>query len=221
MSHQQALAHVTAQAALSQTVPQKQVEFQHTDAVNTLDCSFSAPVRTSIQQLNPSSVEPEIPKLESSEVFQSDKQMTRASSEKPVGDGYNWRKYGQKQVKASECPRSYYKCSHLDCPVKKKVERSLDGHISEITYKGQHNHDPPNRRVKDNSCAVNSQAETVLLSQGSVLDLVSVAPPTCSKTSNLQPKCRQSIEHNQIANRNVSRGTAVKADDDEPAAKRR
>ncbi|XAR56857.1 hypothetical protein NMG60_11037478 [Bertholletia excelsa] len=63
-------------------------------------------------------------------------------------DGYNWRKYGQKQVKGSEYPRSYYKCTHPNCPVKKKVERSPEGHITEIIYKGAHNHPkpPPNRR---------------------------------------------------------------------------
>ncbi|CAA2984722.1 probable WRKY transcription factor 2 isoform X1 [Olea europaea subsp. europaea] len=63
-------------------------------------------------------------------------------------DGYNWRKYGQKQVKGSEYPRSYYKCTDPNCPVKKKVERSHEGHITEIIYKGAHNHPkpPPNRR---------------------------------------------------------------------------
>ncbi|XWS42936.1 hypothetical protein CRYUN_Cryun16bG0056600 [Craigia yunnanensis] len=58
-------------------------------------------------------------------------------------DGYNWRKYGQKQVKGSEYPRSYYKCTHPNCQVKKKVERSLDGQITEIIYKGAHNHPKP------------------------------------------------------------------------------
>lgn len=58
-------------------------------------------------------------------------------------DGYNWRKYGQKQVKGSENPRSYYKCTFPNCPTKKKVERSLDGQITEIVYKGGHNHDKP------------------------------------------------------------------------------
>uniref|UniRef100_A0A5B6ZQZ8 Putative WRKY transcription factor 2 n=1 Tax=Davidia involucrata TaxID=16924 RepID=A0A5B6ZQZ8_DAVIN len=63
-------------------------------------------------------------------------------------DGYNWRKYGQKQVKGSEFPRSYYKCTHPNCQVKKKVERSHDGQITEIIYKGAHNHPKPqpNRR---------------------------------------------------------------------------
>lgn len=58
-------------------------------------------------------------------------------------DGYNWRKYGQKQVKGSEYPRSYYKCTHANCQVKKKVERSHDGEITEIIYKGSHNHPEP------------------------------------------------------------------------------
>ncbi|KAH9312914.1 hypothetical protein KI387_027949, partial [Taxus chinensis] len=58
-------------------------------------------------------------------------------------DGYNWRKYGQKLVKGSEYPRSYYKCTHPDCQMKKKVERSLDGQIAEIVYKGAHNHSKP------------------------------------------------------------------------------
>lgn len=65
------------------------------------------------------------------------------SSDRPSYDGYNWRKYGQKQVKGSEFPRSYYKCTHPNCPVKKKVERSLDGQIAEIVYKGEHNHSKP------------------------------------------------------------------------------
>ncbi|KAJ4799501.1 WRKY family transcription factor family protein [Rhynchospora pubera] len=61
----------------------------------------------------------------------------------PAEDGYNWRKYGQKQVKTSEFPRSYYKCTHLNCPVKKKVERAHDGQVTEIIYKGNHNHQKP------------------------------------------------------------------------------
>ncbi|TVU05321.1 EcWRKY-51, partial [Eragrostis curvula] len=66
----------------------------------------------------------------------------------PAEDGYNWRKYGQKQVKNGEHPRSYYKCTHPNCPVKKKVERSHEGHVTEIVYKGSHSHPlpHPNRR---------------------------------------------------------------------------
>ncbi|RLN30988.1 putative WRKY transcription factor 3 [Panicum miliaceum] len=51
-------------------------------------------------------------------------------------DGYNWRKYRQKKVKRSEFPRSYYKCTHPSCPVKRKVETTIEGQIAEIVYNG-------------------------------------------------------------------------------------
>ncbi|KAL1804608.1 hypothetical protein ACET3Z_027676 [Daucus carota] len=63
--------------------------------------------------------------------------------QRKLDDGYNWRKYGQKQVKGTENPRSYYKCTVLNCPTKKKVETTLDGHITEIVYKGNHSHPKP------------------------------------------------------------------------------
>ncbi|KAI9385606.1 hypothetical protein POPTR_011G087900v4 [Populus trichocarpa] len=58
-------------------------------------------------------------------------------------DGYKWRKYGQKHVKGSEFPRSYYKCTHPNCEVKKLFECSHDGQITEIIYKGTHDHPKP------------------------------------------------------------------------------
>jgi len=70
------------------------------------------------------------------------------AAERVSDDGYNWRKYGQKHVKGSEFPRSYYKCTHPNCEVKKLFERSHDGQITEIIYKGTHDHPKPqpNRR---------------------------------------------------------------------------
>ncbi|XP_027362354.1 probable WRKY transcription factor 4 isoform X2 [Abrus precatorius] len=81
--------------------------------------------------------------------------------DKPADDGYNWRKYGQKHVKGSEFPRSYYKCTHPNCPVKKKVERSLEGHVTAIIYKGEHNHQRPhpNKRSKDTTLNENSNVQ--------------------------------------------------------------
>ncbi|KAJ4830694.1 hypothetical protein Tsubulata_028411 [Turnera subulata] len=75
-------------------------------------------------------------------------------------DGYNWRKYGQKQVKGSENPRSYYKCTFPSCPTKKKVERSLDGQITEIVYKGSHNHPKPQSTRRSSSQSMQSSAGT-------------------------------------------------------------
>ncbi|KAE9600861.1 hypothetical protein Lal_00011201 [Lupinus albus] len=56
-------------------------------------------------------------------------------------DGYRWRKYGQKAVKNSPYPRSYYRCTTQKCKVKKRVERSFQDPTTVLTtYEGQHNH---------------------------------------------------------------------------------
>ncbi|XAR63276.1 hypothetical protein NMG60_11023162 [Bertholletia excelsa] len=60
-----------------------------------------------------------------------------------LDDGYKWRKYGQKVVKNSLHPRSYYRCTHSNCRVKKRVERlSEDCRMVITTYEGRHNHSP-------------------------------------------------------------------------------
>ncbi|XP_042386115.1 WRKY transcription factor 71-like [Zingiber officinale] len=61
-----------------------------------------------------------------------------------LDDGYRWRKYGQKAVKNSPFPRSYYRCTNQKCPVKKRVERShQDPTIVITTYEGKHTHQFP------------------------------------------------------------------------------
>lgn len=125
--------------------------------------------------------------------------------DKPADDGYNWRKYGQKQVKGSEFPRSYYKCTGPGCPVKKKVERSLDGQITEIIYKGQHNHQPPhkNKRGKDHAGSLNSgESELNRLRDGSQL-----SPERSSEMSDTE----------EMGNAE----TTAEGDNDEPNPKRR
>ncbi|XP_022890848.1 probable WRKY transcription factor 33 [Olea europaea var. sylvestris] len=78
--------------------------------------------------------------------------------QKKSDDGYNWRKYGQKQVKGSENPRSYYKCSFPNCPMKKKIEQNLDGHITEIVYRGSHNHPKPQSTRRSSSSLIQNLA---------------------------------------------------------------
>ncbi|XP_040378199.1 uncharacterized protein LOC102703000 [Oryza brachyantha] len=56
-------------------------------------------------------------------------------------DGYKWRKYGQKSIKNSPNPRSYYRCTNPRCNAKKQVERALDEPDTLlVTYEGLHLH---------------------------------------------------------------------------------
>ncbi|XP_058742893.1 probable WRKY transcription factor 20 [Vicia villosa] len=124
-------------------------------------------------------------------------------------DGYNWRKYGQKHVKGSEFPRSYYKCTHPNCEVKKLFERSHDGQITEIIYKGTHDHPKPqpNNRYS---------AGSVMSTQGERSDI------RVDKTSN-------SPEQSPVATNDLSLDgagfastrTNDEVDDDDPFSKRR
>ncbi|XP_073152005.1 probable WRKY transcription factor 49 [Henckelia pumila] len=56
-------------------------------------------------------------------------------------DGYKWRKYGQKSIKNTPNPRSYYRCAKARCNAKKRVERAMDDPDTLIvTYEGLHVH---------------------------------------------------------------------------------
>ncbi|KAJ6746906.1 WRKY TRANSCRIPTION FACTOR PROTEIN 1-RELATED [Salix koriyanagi] len=85
-------------------------------------------------------------------------------------DGYKWRKYGQKQVKGSENPRSYYKCTYPNCSTKKKVERSLDGHITEIVYKGSHDHPKPLSTRRSSSQSVHPSGDEISDQSGAPME---------------------------------------------------
>ncbi|CAL4988181.1 unnamed protein product [Urochloa decumbens] len=66
-----------------------------------------------------------------------------------LDDGYRWRKYGQKAVKNNKFPRSYYRCTHQGCNVKKQVQRlSRDEGVVVTTYEGTHTH--PIEKSNDN-----------------------------------------------------------------------
>ncbi|KAK8537988.1 hypothetical protein V6N13_096217 [Hibiscus sabdariffa] len=63
-------------------------------------------------------------------------------------DVWAWRKYGQKPIKGSPYPRSYYRCSSSKgCLARKQVERSCsDPGVFIITYTAEHSHGHPTRR---------------------------------------------------------------------------
>ena len=64
-------------------------------------------------------------------------------AERSSDDGNNWRKYGQKLVKGSEFPQSYYEGPNSIWEAKKIFKRSHDGKTTEIVYKGTHEHPKP------------------------------------------------------------------------------
>ncbi|CAN7018537.1 unnamed protein product [Brassica rapa subsp. trilocularis] len=74
------------------------------------------------------------------------------TEEAQPNDGHRWRKYGQKIVKGNPNPRSYYKCSHKGCIMKKHVERAADDlRMLLVTYYGKHGHAAPLARSSSSS----------------------------------------------------------------------
>ena len=74
--------------------------------------------------------------------------MKEVKADKVCSDSWGWRKYGQKPIKGSPYPRSYYRCSSSKgCSARKQVERSLsDPEVFIVTYTAEHNHAEPTRR---------------------------------------------------------------------------
>ncbi|MCL7032871.1 hypothetical protein MKW94_028889 [Papaver nudicaule] len=62
--------------------------------------------------------------------------------EGPLDDGYNWKKYGQKDILGAKYPRGYYRCTHRNvqgCIAIKQVQRSdKDPSYFTVTYQGRH-----------------------------------------------------------------------------------
>ncbi|XP_020232263.1 probable WRKY transcription factor 40 [Cajanus cajan] len=114
-----------------------------------------------------------------------------------VKDGYQWRKYGQKVTRDNPSPRAYFKCSFApSCPVKKKVQRSVDDQsVLVATYEGEHNHPHPSQMevtTSSNRCvtlgsvpcsaSLSSSAPTV------TLDWTKSKSSTKSESKNIIPK---------------------------------
>ncbi|XP_059643500.1 probable WRKY transcription factor 49 [Cornus florida] len=109
-------------------------------------------------------------------------------------DGYKWRKYGQKSIKNSPNPRSYYRCTNPRCSAKKQVERSTyDPDSFIVTYEGLHLHfaypyflgetqhdNPPSKKPKEiiQQAQSNEAQATPDVSESPVIDITD--PPLLS-----------------------------------------
>ncbi|KAK7318181.1 hypothetical protein RJT34_02880 [Clitoria ternatea] len=93
-----------------------------------------------------------------------------------LDDSWAWRKYGQKPIKGSPYPRSYYRCSSSKgCLARKQVERSnLDPSVFLVTYTAEHTHPHPTRR---NSLAGTTRKNNALVAPSST-------STNCSSKSN-------------------------------------
>lgn len=100
-------------------------------------------------------------------------------------DGYRWRKYGQKAVKNSPFPRSYYRCTSAACGVKKRVERSFtDQSIVVTTYEGQHNHPSP---IMPRGIPAATPPDSGVSSSGATISHYQLQPQQQTHLYNLSP----------------------------------
>ncbi|KAG6587823.1 putative WRKY transcription factor 32 [Cucurbita argyrosperma subsp. argyrosperma] len=102
----------------------------------------------------------------------------------PASDGYNWRKYGQKQVKIPKGSRSYYKCTYSGCCAKKIECCDHSGLVTEVVYKSQHSHDPPRKISNPKESMLVPYVEPVvkkIMAEHSVRIINDSDPPMSSK----------------------------------------
>ena len=129
------------------------------------------------------------------------KQVTTAEG---LDDAWAWRKYGQKPIKGSPYPRSYYRCSSSKgCLARKQVERShLDPAVFLVTYTAEHSHPHPTRR---NSLAGTTRKNNSL-----------IPPPTTrnhnTTCSSRTPLMVQSIEEKLVTS--VQQSMDLKKEED-------
>ncbi|KAL9275789.1 WRKY transcription factor WRKY24-like protein [Drosera capensis] len=152
----------------------------------------------------------------------SDQQPSQHAKEQRGWDGYNWRKYGQKQVKGSENPRSYYKCSFPNCPTRKNVERSLDGQITEIVYRGSHNHPKPLNPRRSSAGAANSFSHVYAPPNHVIKD--EDRSPSAGQIESVETPDNSSIsivdDELDVSSNQNNRSAVENFDDNEPQAKR-
>ena len=171
-----------------ETIVKDAVEEPQTRTQNQLQVSMcstplSEPSPTSVSQPLSSAPSPNVPEqrlspLNVSSVHAVERDKRTTSSGKtlsPVSvvrtsasDGYNWRKYGQKQVKSPGGSRSYYRCTHSDCCAKKIECCDHLGRVIDIVHRSPHSHAPPQKT--DSTREIKSTPSNELPVKNSVLD---------------------------------------------------
>ncbi|PWA87747.1 WRKY4 [Artemisia annua] len=164
-SHQEALAIVIAQASQSHTGNKVQLPPSSTPLLTL------PRINKQRETLSAEGNSVNVRVAEGNKKVSSDpKTVSNSRTVKTPIDGFNWRKYGQKQVKSPQGSRSYYKCTHNECDAKKIESSDQNNSITKIVYKGQHKHDPPkkviNRRGKILSASSKAQERRTISTLG-------------------------------------------------------
>ncbi|XP_024967952.1 probable WRKY transcription factor 20 isoform X2 [Cynara cardunculus var. scolymus] len=176
--------------------------------------NLAAPIYTLIEETNGL----EVPKsVHLSDSGHKDSGPLVVPVDRSLEDGYNWRKYGQKVVKGSEFPRSYYKCTHPNCEVKKIFERSYTGKITEIVYKGTHDHPKPQPSRRLTPGALTSIQEDNTDKVSSITGQADNCPTPNSETSGTPVPSPDHVDRAEAQLNN----TNDEVDDDDPYSKRR
>lgn len=192
-SHQEALASVIAQAAQAQA--QNQLQSPACPPSSSSELTPSSVTQPISSAVSPTAQEQRLAPVVNSNslrvavVDQQNASDPKSVSSSPVvrthaTDGYNWRKYGQKQVKSPQGSRSYYKCTCTQCYAKKIECCDHSNCVTEIIYKGQHNHDPPKKvnRARENKLALSVAPISMISNTGQPIQaLMDTDPSTCSK----------------------------------------
>ncbi|CAL4997935.1 unnamed protein product [Urochloa decumbens] len=211
LTHQAALAGVTAQAQM------------HIQSPTTSTCSeapsspfYITPRSVVPLQQSPSVTEGNVCRQIADKPFSSEPKSPHHAVVNMVADGFNWRKYGQKQVKSSENSRSYYRCTYWVCSAKKKVEHCPDGRVVEIIYRGAHNHEPPQKtrfaKEKVTPIGVPSGGETLRLVNTEILES---STPTCKLDHSAVP---ETSEQQLFCSSDCEGDAGNKSEDEHPSA---
>lgn len=140
-----------------------------------------------------------------------------------ASDGFNWRKYGQKQVKSPTGSRSYYRCTHSNCCAKKIECCDHSGHVIEIVYKSEHSHDPPRKTTSiKESKSMSSNEPTA---ENSVSEKPNKVPKDSdlSISSEAQQEAHSTDKKQQNSSNNDDNGKFILKEEhlDKPEPKRR